>query len=107
MSDAHPPVLRESPVAANTVRVPDPEPGTATVVKRYNERRAVVLHPEDYDRLIEDGQVVATLGRLDPLPPMAPYERQAHVMETTPGAETPILEDYDRLSAWLALGREQ
>jgi len=99
-------VLRESAVPANTVRVPDPEPGTATVVRRYREDRAVVLHPNDYARLVEDSRLLSSLGRLDPLPPPTPLERKVHALETTPGAEGPILEDYDALTTWLALGEE-
>lgn len=65
----------------------------------------MVLHPDDYDRLIEDGRVVVWLGQLEPLAPIEPFERQAHVMETTPGAEAPIITDYDELTEWLALGQ--
>jgi hypothetical protein len=100
-------VLRESAIPANTVRVPDPEPGTATVVHRYRENRAVVLHPADYARLVEDSRLITDLGRLDPLPPPTPLEREVITRLETPGAEGPILEDYDALTAWLALGEEQ
>jgi hypothetical protein len=99
--------LRESFVSANTVRVPDPEPGAATVVRRYSEARAVVLHPDDYARLVEDSRLISSLGRLDPLPPPTPLERKVMAEVETPGAEGPVLEDYDALTTWLALGEEK
>jgi len=68
-------VLHESPVPASTVRVPHPEPGTATIVRRYREDRAVVLHP-DYARLVEDSRLIRLLGRPDPLPAPTPLERK-------------------------------
>jgi len=103
---SHGSILRENAVPANTVRVPHPEPGTATIVRHYGEDRAIVLHPDDYARLVEDSQLMRSLGRLDPLPPPTPLERKVHALETTPGAEGPILEDYDALTEWLALGEE-
>lgn len=50
--------------------------------------------PADYARLVED-------SRLDPLPPPTPLEREVVARLETPGAEGPILEDYDALIAWL------
>lgn len=38
---------------ANQIRIPEPTPGEAIVVDRYREgnRKAVILHPEDFDLL--------------------------------------------------------
>jgi hypothetical protein len=46
-----PPLFRTRKVASNQTRVPTPEPGEAIVVCKYGEerRKAVVLHPEDFD----------------------------------------------------------
>lgn len=99
-------ILRESQIPANTVRVPGPEAGTATVVRRYREDRAVVLHPDDYARLIEDSRLVAFLGQVEPLPLATPLERKAHARATTPGAEAQVLEDFDGLTDWLAHAEE-
>jgi hypothetical protein len=100
-------VLRETTIPANTVRVPEPEPGTAAVIRRYQEDRAVVLHPADYAQLVQDSKLIASLGRLDSLPTSTPLERKVIASVETPGAESPVLEDHDALTAWLALGEEQ
>ncbi len=100
-------VLRESVVPANTVRVPDPDPGTATVVRRYRKNRAVVLHPDDYARLVEDSRLVGLLGARDVLPVATALESRVVANVETPGAEAPILEDYHALAAWLAQGQEE
>lgn len=99
-------VLRESQIPANSVRVPEPEPGTATMVHRYQQDRAVVLHPDDYGRLIKDSRLVAFLGQVEPMPPATPVERKTHALVSTPGAEAPVLEDFDALTAWLAYAEE-
>lgn len=57
--------------------------------------------PADYARLVEDSRLITDLGRLDPLPPPTPLEREVIARLETPGAEGPILEDYDALIAWL------
>ncbi len=38
-------------VASNETRMPTPEPGEAIVVSKYGEerRKAVILHPDDFD----------------------------------------------------------
>lgn len=99
-------ILRESRIPANDVRVPAPAPGIATIVRRYQENRAVVLHPDDYARLVDDSRLVAFLGQVEPLPPATPLERKAHALATTPGADAPILEGFDALTAWLAQAEE-
>ena len=45
------PNFRTRKVASNQTRVPTPEPGEAIVVCKYGEerRKAVILHPEDFD----------------------------------------------------------
>ena len=55
---------------------------------------------------MSDSPLTSSLGRLAPLPPPTPLERKVHALETTPGAEGPILEGYDELTTWLALGEE-
>lgn len=43
--------FRTRTVASNETRIPTPEPGEAIVVCKYGDerRKAVILHPEDYD----------------------------------------------------------
>lgn len=45
------PHFRTRNVASNETRIPTPEPGEAIVVSKYGEdrRKAVVLHPDDFD----------------------------------------------------------
>ena len=45
------PHFRTRTVASNETRVPTPEPGEAIVVCKYGgeRRKAVILHPEDFD----------------------------------------------------------
>jgi PHD/YefM family antitoxin component YafN of YafNO toxin-antitoxin module len=38
---------------ASAARVPSVQPGKAVVVTRYDEEKAVVLHPDDFKRLSE------------------------------------------------------
>lgn len=48
--DTFPP-MRTRQVASNETRIPEPEPGEAIVVSKYGEdrRKAVILHPDDFD----------------------------------------------------------
>jgi hypothetical protein len=45
--------FRTRKLASNETRMPTPEPGEAIVVSKYGEdrRKAVILHPEDFDLL--------------------------------------------------------
>lgn len=99
-----PDILRESSVAANDVRLPELKTGEATIVKRYSEDRAVILHPKDYAQLVRDSRLVAALGEPNRLDAMTSLERKAEAMVTTPGAEAPLIEDHAALTAWLAGG---
>jgi hypothetical protein len=89
-------------IPSNAVRLPEPVQGTATVVDRYRRPQAVVLHPSDFERLVQDGKLADSLGRPDPLPPPTALARKAHLHVDTPGAEAPALEDGDALEALLA-----
>jgi len=51
-------MIRTRSVAANDVRVPEPEPGEAVRIEKYGGKasKAVVLHPSDFalfERLLE------------------------------------------------------
>lgn len=45
------PSMRTRQVASNETRFPEPEPGEAIVVSKYGDdrRKAVILHPEDFE----------------------------------------------------------
>jgi hypothetical protein len=45
------PSLRTRHLASNQTRIPEPQPGEAIVVCKYGEdrRKAVILHPDDFD----------------------------------------------------------
>jgi len=92
-------------IPSGSVRVPEPVAGTATVVRRYRRPQAVILHPEDFERLIGDSELVGQLGRPQPPAPATPLARKAHLLLETPGAEAPLLEDGDALEALLTQAR--
>jgi hypothetical protein len=89
-------------IPSNSVRVPEPVMGTATVVNRYRHPQAVVLHPDDFERLVQDSVLADSLGHPDPFPPPTALARKAHLQLETPGSEAPLLEDGDALEALLA-----
>jgi len=82
---------------SSSARVPAPKPGHAIVVTRYQEERAVVVHPDDFRRLIELDRA------LDSLPPVVPSDIAllAHEIEDTPAGNA--IEDPDELRALLRL----
>lgn len=43
--------MRTRQVPSNETRLPEPEPGEAIVVSKYGDerRKAVILHPDDFD----------------------------------------------------------
>jgi len=45
--------MRAKHIPANETRFPEPEPGEPIVVSKYRDerRKAVILHPDDYDLL--------------------------------------------------------
>lgn len=93
-------------IPSNAVRVPEPVMGTATVVNRYRHPQAVVLHPDDFERLVQDSMLADRLGHPDPFPPPTPLARKAHLHLESPGAEAPLLEDGDALEALLAQAQQ-
>ena len=77
---------------ASSSRVPSPAPGHAFVFTRYQQERAVVMHPDDFHRFQELDEA---LSHVDP-GVLSDVEIAAHYAEDTPG--DPI-EDYDTLAA--------
>lgn len=61
-------MLQTRSLAANSARIPEPAPGEAVVVEKYGgkERKGVILHPDDFDRI----------QRLLEVADLAPYELQ-------------------------------
>lgn len=45
------PAMRTRQIPSNETRFPEPQPGEAVVVSKYGEerRKAVILHPDDFD----------------------------------------------------------
>lgn len=89
-------------IQSGSVRVPEPVAGTATVVRRYKQPQAVILHPRDFERLSQDARLVDEIGLSEPFPPFTPLARKVHLLLETPGAEAPLLEDGETLEALLA-----
>lgn len=83
---------------ASAARVPPVQPGRAVIVTRYDEEKAVVLHPVDFQRLS------ALEHDLDELaterPTMSELALRAQAMEDAPGAP---IEDPGQIKALLGL----
>lgn len=83
---------------SSTARVPVVTPGTALVFTRYDEEKAVVLHPQDFHRLSAVDHDLEELAS-EPLP-LSELAREAHALEDTPGEP---LEHPDEIRAFLGL----
>ena len=69
---------------AALLRVPALEEGTALVVTRYDEEKAVVMNPADFRRLAAlDAALEAIVAA--GLPTMTPLVLEAHRLEDEPG----------------------
>jgi PHD/YefM family antitoxin component YafN of YafNO toxin-antitoxin module len=79
---------------ASTVRVPFVSTGTAVVVTRYEEEKAVVLSPEDFDRLAALDEALDVIVQGERLA-LTATARKAHRLEDEPDApvEDPKLLD--------------
>jgi PHD/YefM family antitoxin component YafN of YafNO toxin-antitoxin module len=64
-------------------RVPVVAPGTAVVFTRYDDEKAVVLHPDDYRRLVELDEALEALALAGP--EVGELTRLAHALEDEPG----------------------
>lgn len=71
-------------VSGNEVRIPDPEAGEATVISRYGNERAMLIHPEDFHRLNEFDRLLDEVSQLTPIA-LSGEAARAHVEEGTPG----------------------
>lgn len=67
------------------MRVPPVPPGTAVVVTRYDEEKAVLLSPEDFERLAALDEALDDIVLGDRLP-LTELARKAHRLEDEPGA---------------------
>lgn len=76
--------VRVRRIDSNEARVPRPDPGQATVIERYGKERAIVLHPEDFHRLIELERLAEDAARLEPVM-LSEEALRAHREEDTPG----------------------
>ena len=82
---------------ASTVRVPSVPTGTAVIVTRYGEDKAVLLSREDFERLAALDEALDHIVLADRLP-LTELARTAHRLEDEPGAP---LEDPELLEALL------
>lgn len=71
-------------IDSNKTRIPATTPGQVTVVERYGKAKAIVLHPDDFHRLVEIGQLAEDAARLEPLR-VSEEAIRAHREEGTPG----------------------
>ena len=76
--------VRTKRIKSNEARVPRPDPGEATIIERYGKERAIVLHPEDFHRLLELDRVAEDAARLEPMK-LSQEAIRAHREEGAPG----------------------
>ena len=74
----------ERKIRGNEVRIPDPQPGEATVISRYGKERAIVIHPSDFNRLKETEQLLVEAAALEPIV-LSREAMRAHSEEGMPG----------------------
>lgn len=91
--------IRSQRREASTARVPAVTPGTAIVFTRYEEEKAVVLHPADFQRLVELDEALADIS-VGGQPEVSELVRKAHQLEDEPGAP---IEDAAKIEALLGL----
>ena len=83
---------------ASTARVPAVPRGTAIVFARYGEEKSVVMHPDDFHRLVGlEDSLAAVAGEA---PDLSELALRAHALEDTP--ESPV-EDPAAIRALLGL----
>ncbi len=59
--------LKSEKVTSNEVRIPVPVRGTAVHVTRYGKDQSVLLHPDDFSRLMHLDELANRASRLEPL----------------------------------------
>ncbi|MFT4050441.1 MAG: hypothetical protein QM648_11490 [Solirubrobacterales bacterium] len=74
-------------VSSDSVRVPTPKRGESIHIMRYNDERAVILHPQDFRELESLADLVREICAPRPRQ-MSDVAIAAHIEEETPG--TPI-----------------
>jgi hypothetical protein len=84
---------------ASTVRVPPVPAGTAVIVTRYDEDKAVLLSPEDFERLAALDEALDEIVQDDRLA-LTEVARKAHRLEDEPDAP---VEDPKLLDALLGM----
>lgn len=76
--------MKTNPLPGNDVRVPDPERGVATVIQRYHQERAVLLHPSDFHRLNDLEELLAEASSVK-TPDVSAAALAAHGDSDAPG----------------------
>ena len=70
--------LKVKEFRGDEVRIPQPRRGETIVVRRYRETKAMIMHPDDYARLIENEAALSHLESSLP-PRFSDLAVQAHV----------------------------
>jgi PHD/YefM family antitoxin component YafN of YafNO toxin-antitoxin module len=83
---------------ASAARVPRVQQGKAVVVTRYDEEKAVILHPEDFRRLSELERDLEDIARTRP--EMSDLALKALALEDVPGSP---VEDPEQIRSLLGL----
>ena len=71
-------------IDSNRTRIPPTTPGEVTVIERYGKARAIVLHPDDFHRMLEVERLAEDAARLAPLT-LSEEAIRAHREEDAPG----------------------
>ena len=83
---------------SSTARVPSVPVGTALVFTRYDEEKAVVLHPQDFHRLSALDHDLEELASDRPV--LSDLALEAHALEDRPGTS---VEDPEEIRTLLGL----
>lgn len=83
---------------SNSVRIPTPHEGVATHVRRYNEDRAVIVHPTDFERFVVLDNILSQVSEPNAFH-LSDAARAAHIESVTPGEPVTDPDELRRLFA--------
>jgi hypothetical protein len=76
--------VRLKRIKSNEARIPRTDPGEATVIERYGKERAIVLHPDDFQRFLDLERLADDAAALEPVK-LSDEAIRAHREEGMPG----------------------
>lgn len=88
--------MKSERTSGNSVRIPTPRKGVAIHIHRYNEDRAVIVHPSDFDRFAALDRLLAEVAE-PPALEISNAARAAHIESVTPGEPVTDPDELSRL----------